>query len=55
MGEPLWWGACEGAGPLSRILEAGLGADPATECGSNLIVRSQYFNHFHRDPSCAHF
>ncbi len=49
-GEPLSWGACEGAGPLCRSWEAGFRADPATECGSNPIARSNIFNHFAHGP-----
>ena len=45
-GAPLSWGACEGAGPLSRSREAGFRADPAMECGSNPIARSKPKPHF---------
>lgn len=45
-GAPLSWGECEGAGPLSKSREASFRADPAMECGSNLIARSKGFNHF---------
>lgn len=40
-GAPLSWGACKGAGPLSRSREASFRADPATVCGSNPIARSK--------------
>ena len=48
-GEPLSWGAHEGAGPLRGSREASFRAEPATEGGSNPLARPK----IRRETSCA--